>query len=175
MNFRSSVLASAGILAIVSAAGLAHGQSSPATTEVELKEPGTVLQATDTWTNWQTYWTSRSVVCFAPCKAVVPRDGKYQIAGVVGADIAPSSPFSLPKGEDVVLQVHRGSAAAHQGGGLLLVLGGISGFIGGMMLASSSGNGGTPVAGAITFSAGALMMLVGLPILLSSGTTVDFK
>jgi hypothetical protein len=171
MSMGPRALALPGIFALLCTSGLAFGQSLPATTQVQLKDPGTVLQATDAWTNWHTYWTSRTVVCAAPCTAVVPRDGTYR---VVGDDMPPSSPFRLPEGEEVLLKVHRGNPGAHDGGALFLVLGGITALIGTMLLVGNADK-SRELAGVITLAGGGAMMGLGLPMLLSNGTTIEFN
>jgi hypothetical protein len=165
---RRVALALLGIFALAGTAGDAFGQ---ATTEVELPGPGMVLQATDTWANWHTYWTSRMVVCAAPCTAVVPSDGTYRI---VGEAMPPSAPFTLPLRDRVRLEVGRGSRALHDTGGVLLLVGGVTALVGAMILAGSGKTTDTDVGGLVTLGAGGVMMGVGLPMLLSSATTVHF-
>ena len=166
------------MLVLTASAGDARAQSAPdaptaparATTEVKLDQPSMVLQATDAWANWHTYWMSRQVVCSAPCVAVVPREGTYR---VVADGMLPSSLFSLPARDRVRLEVHPGRRGAHDAGALLMIFGACVGLVGAAVLAGG-GSKATEIGGGVSFGAGTAMVGIGLSMLLSTGTTVHF-
>jgi hypothetical protein len=154
------------------AATPAFGQSAPELVRVELARPGTVLEATEAWSNWHTYWTNRSVVCIGPCVAQVPSAMMYRISG---PDMPPSSHFSLPARERVRLDVSPGNSFEHAVGAVLTLAGGLSAA--GGLITLLAGNGSKPeVVGGVAFlGAGAVVLGVGIPLLLASMTTVHFE
>jgi hypothetical protein len=153
------------------AASPAYGQAAPGLVHVELERPGTVLESTEAWSNWHTYWTSRSVVCFGPCVADVPADLMYRISG---ADMPPSSHFSLPARERVRLDVRPGNSFEHAVGGLLTLAGGLSAAVGLVTLLAGDGSKPVVVGGGTCLGLGAGALGVGIPLLLLSMTTVHF-
>ena len=63
--------------------------------------------------------SARIAVCSAPCRRVLPRDGRYVIDGV---GIRTTSRFSLPEDQrQLILDVKAGSAAQNVGGAFLIV------------------------------------------------------
>jgi hypothetical protein len=160
------------IVALACASLPAYGQSAPLTTRVELDTPGMVLQATDAWANWHTRWTSRSVICAAPCVADVPLELRYR---VVADEMPPSPPFSLPERDRVLLHVHPGSAGRHDAGAMLTLLGGITALVGTMVIwGNHGGKGGAGLGGIFAAGTGVAMMGIGIPMMLTSGTAVTF-
>jgi hypothetical protein len=150
----------------------AHAQSAPGMIEVELERPGTVLQATEAWTGWHTYWTSRAEVCAAPCRAEVPRELKYR---VVGDGFPPSAVFSLPGRDRVLLSVTPGDTRVHDGGGLLTLVGAIAASAGAVTAMTSSGDKGSMIGGLVCLGVGGVALAIGIPMLLTSATTVRFE
>jgi hypothetical protein len=143
------------------------------TVELRLEEPGAVLQRTERWQTLHVYWTGKLELCAAPCTVRVPRDMPLR---VLGQDFPPSGVFSPPaSGDRYLLQVHKGSAGAHNGAGALMVVGGISAAAGAVALVSSGGARTADVVGVALLCLGAVGVGVGLPLLLSSGTTVKFE
>lgn len=122
--------------------------------------------------NWQT-------VCVAPCQADVDTTAMYQITG---DGVTPSSTFSMqppPNGGPLHLRVHAGSLGARVSGAWLLI-GGITFALTGSILAvtfaalssNDSNATGWIVAGLVTTGVGAIMIAVGIPLLIGSGTSV---
>lgn len=138
---------------------------------VTLDRPGTELQATEAWANWHARWTSRRVVCDAPCTAIVPLALTYR---VVGEDMSPSSSFTLPARERVRLDVVPGNRGASEAGGMFTILGALGG-IGGAMWLASGGTKGSDLGPLVVLGVSVAFAGLGLGLLLSSGTAVHFQ
>lgn len=136
--------------------------------ELRLTEPGAVLQRYDWRRDAYSIWTFSGVVCNAPCDARVSRDAKYR---VLGADFPPSGRFSPPStGESFQLDVHKGNRSVGDAGGILTILGGVSGGAAVATLAFGKADVGTVILSCI----GIVGLAVGIPALLTSATTVHF-
>ena len=124
-------------------------------------------------------FASYQTVCVAPCQADVDANATYQIAG---DGVTPSSTFSMPappNGGPLHLRVHGGSLGARVGG-VWLLIGGITlavtgGMFAGTFAALSSNDTDTTgwiVGGLVTAGIGAVMTVIGIPLVSGSGTSV---
>ena len=86
-----------------------------------------------------------------------------------------SAAFSLPDRERVLLRIEPGNTTRHDGGGLLTLMGGLSTAGGAVTTLAANGNQGTTVAGLAFLGVGVLALAIGIPLLLSSATTVRFE
>lgn len=143
--------------------------SSGATAEIIGDKPGVVLQRLAGQGAGVVFTTRGStavsvdtyeMLCAAPCTANVEQGQLYRVAG---EGVTPSATFGLPAGHSA-LSVNAESAGARYGGFLMTIFG--SSMLGGGALVLGLEFSGT------LLGLGAIFLLIGIPLIVTSGTTV---
>jgi hypothetical protein len=125
-------------------------------------------------------------VCVSPCGIPVDPAGTYRVGG---GSYRASDPFRMPRPSgQVVLDAHMGSNVKHWIGFGLGLGGGIAALLGVTLLSLAPSATGTSVTGsglseketfqvygAVYLVTGIILLAVGIPMLASSGTSVDVR
>lgn len=117
-------------------------------------------------------------VCIAPCGVPVDPAGLYRVGG---STFRGSEPFRIPRSSgQVVVEAHVGSSIGHWVGLGMTIIGGVA-FLGGASLIAFK-PGRDPTAqryltglGVGSAVGGVVLLAVGIPLLVSSGTSVEVQ
>jgi hypothetical protein len=121
---------------------------------------------------WGETWEQ---ICVAPCTVRGDPHSSYRVNG----DVAPSSRFVLPQGQDpVTLHLRTGSGGAYSAGVALTIFGTLA-LAGGAIvvfvapsITSAVSESDTRIIGVSLLGGGTLMVAVGLPLWLLTGSSV---